>query len=420
MTDSKRPPEEGIEPSASHLTPTPGAPGEPAPVVIDSKVGVTSLTLTVLTSIAVVVTLQYMQAVLVPVVIGILIAYGLEPFVAALARLRIRRSVGAGIVLLGLVGVLGLSVYALSGQALQIVAQVPEAARSLRARVTSRGRHGDSAIGQVQKAANELQKTAEVASKSGDDPTARTTGEPAKVQIVQPAFDANGYLYAGGVNLLAAAGQAAVIFFLVYFFLVTGNLYKKKIVKIAGPHLWQKKLTVEILDEIAGPHLWQKKLTVEILDEINTQIESFIRVQLFTSAVVAVATMLALWYLGLQQYVIWGLLAGIFNSIPYLGPILVTAGLGVVSFIQFDDLEKTLVVCGVSFVITSLEGFLLTPALMSRAARMNPVAIFVGLLFWSWIWGMWGAVLAVPMLMMMKAVADHIEDLQAVGELLGE
>jgi predicted PurR-regulated permease PerM len=337
----------------------------------------------------------------VPVVIGILVAYGLEPFVATLARAKIKRSIGAGIVLLGLVGILGLAVYLLSGQALQIVAQIPEAARSIRTRVTSRGRHGDSAIDQVQKAANELQKTAEAASKSADDP-APPTGEPAKVQIVQPAFDANSYLYAGGVNLLGAAGQGAVIFFLVYFFLVTGNLYKKKIVKIAGPHLWQKKLTVEILDEI------------------NTQIESFIRVQLFTSAVVAVATMVALWYLGLQQFVIWGLLAGIFNSIPYLGPLLVTSGLGVVAFIQFDDLEKTLMVCAVAFVITSLEGFLLTPALMSRAARMNPVAIFVGLLFWSWIWGIAGAVLAVPMLMMMKAVADHIEDLQAVGELLGE
>jgi predicted PurR-regulated permease PerM len=402
MTDPKRPSEEGIAPSAEHMTPTPGAPGEPAPVVIDSKVGVTSLTLTVLTSIAVVVALQYLQAVLVPIIIGILVAYGLEPFVAALARVKIKRSIGAGIVLLGLVGILGLAVYLLSGQALQIVAQIPEAAQSIRTRVTSRGRHGDSAIDQVQKAANELQKTAEVASKSADDPEKKPKDEPAKVQIVQPAFDANSYLYAGGVNLVTAAGQAAVIFFLVYFFLVTGNLYKKKIVKIAGPHLWQKKLTVEILDEI------------------NTQIESFIRVQLFTSAVVAVVTMAALWYLGLRQFVIWGLLAGIFNSIPYLGPLLVTGGLGVVAFIQFDNVEKTLLVCAVAFVITSLEGFLLTPALMSRAARMNPVAIFIGLLFWSWIWGIAGAVLAVPMLMMMKAVADHIEDLQAVGELLGE
>ena len=129
---------------------------------------------------------------------------------------------------------------------------------------------------------------------------------------------------------------------------------------------------------------------------------------------------MALWYLGVEQYVIWGLLAGIFNSIPYLGPVLVSGGLAIVAFIQFDDVAKTITVSAVAFVITSLEGFLLTPTLMSRAARMNPVAIFVGLLFWSWIWGVWGAVLAVPMLMMLKAVCDHIDDLQPIGELLGE
>ncbi len=403
MPDAIRSAGEGITPAPAPMSPSPGAAGEPAPAVVDTKVSVTSVTLTVLASVVVVVTLQYMQAVFVPVVIGILVAYGLEPFVSALARLRVGRSIGASIVLLALLGRVGIALYALSGQALQIVAQVPEAAQRIRARVVSRGRHGDSAIGQVQKAATELQKTAEVASTaSADKGDKSATPEVTKVQVVEPAFDANGYLYAGGVNLLAAAGQGAVILFLVYFFLVTGNLYKKKIVKIAGPHLWQKKLTVEILDEI------------------NTQIESFIRVQLLTSAVVAAVTMAALWYFGLRQFVIWGLLAGILNSIPYLGPLIVTGGLGVVAFIQFDDVRKTVMVCAVAFVITSLEGFLLTPALMSRAARMNPVAIFVGLLFWSWIWGIAGAVLAVPMLMMIKAVCDHIEDLQPVGELLGE
>lgn len=403
MPDAIRSAGEGITPAPAPMSPSPGAAGEPAPAVVDTKVSVTSVTLTVLASVVVVVTLQYMQAVFVPVVIGILVAYGLEPFVSALARLRVGRSIGAAIVLLALLGGVGIAGYALSGQALQIVAQVPEAAQRIRARVVSRGRHGDSAIGQVQKAATELQKTAEVASTaSADKGDKSATPEVTKVQVVEPAFDANGYLYAGGVNLLAAAGQGAVILFLVYFFLVTGNLYKKKIVKIAGPHLWQKKLTVEILDEI------------------NTQIESFIRVQLLTSAVVAAVTMAALWYFGLRQFVIWGLLAGILNSIPYLGPLIVTGGLGVVAFIQFDDVRKTVMVCAVAFVITSLEGFLLTPALMSRAARMNPVAIFVGLLFWSWIWGIAGAVLAVPMLMMIKAVCDHIEDLQPVGELLGE
>jgi predicted PurR-regulated permease PerM len=400
MSDTTPPRGAGIEPAdADALSPTPGAPGEPAPVVVDAPVGVTGITLTVLTGMVVVFMLQYMQSVLIPFVLGILVAYSLDPFVSALARLRIPRSIGAAIVLVAVVATLGIGVYALSGQMLDIVAQIPEAAQRIQQRVKSRGRHGDSAIDQVQKAATELQKTAQVATETGggEDKSAIT-----KVQVVEPAFDAHSYLYAGGVNLVGGAGQAAVILFLVYFFLVTGNLYKKKIVKIAGPALWQKKLTVEILDEI------------------NTQISNFIRVQVFTSALVAAATMAALWYFGLRQFIIWGLLAGIFNSIPYLGPVIVTAGLGVIAFMQFDDVAKTVLVCSVAFIITSLEGFLLTPALMSRAARMNPVAIFVGLLFWSWVWGIWGAVLAVPMLMMIKAVCDHIEDLQPAGELLGE
>src|SRR6185503_7594079 len=135
---------------------------------------------------------------------------------------------------------------------------------------------------------------AEVASQQSDAQAARDKANDGlkpvqRVEIVEPAFDAKSYLYWGGMNLLGAAGQFAVILFLVYFFLVTGDLYKRKFVKIAGPALWQKKLTVQILDEI------------------NSQISSFIRVQVFTSFIVAVATSAALWYLGVNQYIIWGL-----------------------------------------------------------------------------------------------------------------
>jgi predicted PurR-regulated permease PerM len=192
------------------------------------------------------------------------------------------------------------------------------------------------------------------------------------------------------------------VLFLVYFLLVTGDLYKRKLVKIAGPTLTKRKVTVQIMDEI------------------NSQISGFLRVTVLTSVLVAVATGAALWWFGVQNYVVWGLLAGILNSIPYLGPVMVTGALGVVAFMQFDDLWRTSYVCAVALTITSIEGWLLSPALMSRAARMNPVAIFVGLLFWSWVWGVWGTILAVPMLMTLKAIADRVEDLQPVGELLGE
>lgn len=367
-------------------------------VTADVPMDIASIALTTLAAIATVVMLQYTRSVLIPIVIGILIAYALDPFVTALARLAIPRSIGAAIVLLLLVAGIGMGVYSLTDQAMQIVSQVPQAAERIRDRVRA-NRRPAGAIQEVQRAANALEKTASEASQPSRTPAPDGV---TKVQVVQPAFNASNYLYSGGMGLLGAAGQAAMILFLVYFLLVAGDLYKRKIVKIAGPHLREKKLTVQILDDI------------------NLQIASFIRVQVLTSALVGGATMFALWWLGLDQWIIWGLLAGIFNSIPYLGPVIVTGGLGIVAFLQFDSLSRTILVCGVAFVITSLEGFLLTPTLMGRAAQMNPVAIFVGLLFWSWIWGVWGAVLAVPMLMMLKAVCDHIEDLQPVGELLGE
>jgi predicted PurR-regulated permease PerM len=135
---------------------------------------------------------------------------------------------------------------------------------------------------------------------------------------------------------------------------------------------------------------------------------------------VALVTWGALWTLGLKQAALWGLLAGVFNSIPYYGPLLVTAALSIVAYMQFGTVAMTATIAGVSLLITTLEGFVLTPLLIGRAASMNQVAVFAGLLFWSWIWGVWGILLAVPMMMVVKVVCDHVEPLQPVGHLLGD
>jgi len=370
---------------------------ETNPTVIDGAVDVRNVALSVIAVIASIWMLQYMQAVLIPIVLAILISYALWPIVATLARLNIPQSVGAAVAVFVFVGILGFGVWAFSDEAMGIIRDIPRATKMLRDRAEAERRKpktSSTTLEQVQEAAKEIDKAAAEAAK----PSVTTPGAT-QVEVVQPAFRVSDYI---GGSLLGFLGQFALILFLVYFLLVTGDLYKRKIVKIAGPTLTKKKITVQILDDI------------------NRQIESFIKVQVLTSAVVAGATAFALWAFGVNHYVIWGLLAGLFNSIPYIGPILVSGGLAVVAFMQFDDVMKTLEVAGTAMVITSLEGFLLTPALMSRAAQMNPAAIFVGLLFWSWVWGVWGTILAVPMLMMIKSICDHIEDLQGVSELLGE
>ena len=91
-----------------------------------------------------------------------------------------------------------------------------------------------------------------------------------------------------------------------------------------------------------------------------------------------------------------------------------------VGFLQFGSLEMAFLVAGISLVINSIEGFLLTPWLTSRASKMNPVAIFVGVLAWGWLWGAWGLLLGVPILMVIKAICDRVEDLKPIGEFLGD
>jgi predicted PurR-regulated permease PerM len=400
MAGEDDPPKEKLHLSPRPLSPTEGATDEPAPVVVDAPVGVRNLPLAVLATVAVILLLQFASSVFIPITIAILISYSLTPLVTLLQKIGIPPSLGAGAVLILLVGLLGLGAYKLTDQVGQVVDQVPIAAQRIRARMRHSQAHPGGVVDKMQRAAKELEKTANQAT-----PATTPTPSDAKVtqvEIVQPAFSLSNYVWSGGLTILGVLGQFVLVIFLVYFFLVTGDLYKRKLVKIAGPTFSEKKLTVQLLDEI------------------NRQIESFMRVQVLTSVLVAVATSLALWWFGLQQYIIWGLLAGIFNSIPYLGPVLVTGGIGLVAFMQFDDIPKTLSVAGVAFLITSLEGFLLTPALMSRAARINSAAVFTGLLFWSWVWGIWGTILAVPMLMMLKAICDHVEELQPIGELLGE
>jgi predicted PurR-regulated permease PerM len=405
MADTPQPPPDAVTGTRGTIPPpqTPAAPPLPVngPLVVDvdAPVGVRNVPLMVIAVVAAIVLLKYASAVFIPVVLAILISYTLTPSVASLQKRGIPPAIGAGFVLTLLMILLGLGVYKLSNQVSEIIDQVPVAARRIRDRMKEPHGLSGGVVEKVQRAAQEVDRTASEAAPAA---AGARGGGPQKVEVVEPSFSLSNSLWSGGMTLLGFAGQFVLVMFLVYFFLVTGDLYKRKLVKIAGPTFTEKKLTVQILDEI------------------NVQIENFMRVQLLTSVLVAVATSLTLWWFGVNQYVIWGLLAGVFNSIPYLGPIVVTGGLGLVTFMQFDDIEKTVLVCGAAFLITSLEGFLLTPALMSRAARINSAAIFTGLLFWSWVWGVWGTILAVPMLMMLKAVCDHIEDLQPIGELLGE
>ena len=371
--------------------------GEDTAPVIATPLNIRNLSLTVLASVAVIFALQQGRDFFIPLVLSVLISYALDPIVTWLTRFRLPRALAAALVLTTALGGVGAGLYSLRDEASAIVEQVPEAARKLRRSLVRDRRGADSTIEQVQKAATELERTATAAQEPSPAPRGVT-----RVQIEEPAIRVRDYLWWGSAGIVALAGQLVAVLFLVYFMLVSGDLFKRKLVRVTGPTLTKKKITLQILEEI------------------NLQIERFLAVQLLTSAIVGTASWIAFRYLGLEQAAVWGVAAGLFNSIPYFGPVVVTGGIFVVALLQFGAPGMALLIASVALLITSLEGFLLTPWLTGRAASMNPVAIFIGLLFWTWVWGVWGTLLAVPMLMVLKAVCDRIEDLQPIGEMLGD
>ena len=363
-----------------------------APIDVNAR----SVALTVLALAASMAVLYWAREVFIPIVLSILISYALEPIVVGLMRMRLSRAIAATVVMTVLTGSIGFVAYNLADDATNVLAELPSAAVKIR-QAMRRQRSDVNPIQHVQEAADEIQRTADEA--AGPAPVRAGVQ---RVQIEEPTFNVREYVSWGSASLAAFVGQSVLVVFFVFFLLASGDLFKRKLVKLAGPSLEKKKITVQILNEI------------------NTQIARFLLVRVVTSVAVGICTWLAFTWVGLDHAGIWGIAAGVFNSVPYFGPIIVAAGTAVVAFLQFGTIGMAAYVSGISLVITSLEGWLLTPWLTSRTARTNEVAIFIGLIFWSFVWGLWGTLLAVPMLVVVKAFCDRIEDLKPIGEMLGE
>ncbi|HSJ47841.1 MAG TPA: AI-2E family transporter [Gammaproteobacteria bacterium] len=364
------------------------------PLSVDMR----SLSLVVLAVLAAIFMLHWARAVFIPLLLGLMISYTLSPAVDRMQKWHVPRAIGAAVLLLAIVAGMGATVYSLSDDAAELIDILPEAAVKIRLAVFKGLGTPESTIEKMQEAASQLEKAA---SETASDETATPVGVT-RVQIEKPEFKVRDYLWMGTKGALGFVGQLGMVLFLAFFVLVSGDTFRRKMVRIAGPTLSNKKVTLQVLDDITA------------------QIQRYLLVQIFTSILVGVATWLAFLWIGMEHAPTWGVIAGVLKIIPYLGPVIVTVATFVVGFLQFEALPMALLVSGVALLITSLEGYLLTPWLIGRASRMSPVVIFIAVLFWGWLWGVWGLLLGVPIIMIMKVVCDRVEDLRPIGELLGD
>lgn len=357
-----------------------------------------SISLTVLAVLGAVFMLYWARAFFIPLMFGVMISYALSPLVNWMQKWKIPRALGAAIVLIGIMGGISSLAYSLSDEAAATIEKLPDAVQKFRQTLRKEQRTPDSAIKKMQTATAELEQAA----RGAPTPSAPPPQGVTRVQIEKPRLNIQDYLWAGMMGAVGFSGQVIVVIFLAYFLLVSGDSFRRKLVRISGPTLTRKKITLQAMDEITG------------------QIQNYLLVQLFTSFLVGVASWIAFLWVGLENAAIWGIAAGILNIIPYLGAVIITIGTALIAFLQFGTISMALMVSGIALVITNLESLLLTPWLTSRSSQMNPVAIFAGVLFWGWLWGVWGLLLGIPIIMAIKAVCDRIEDFKPIGELLGK
>jgi predicted PurR-regulated permease PerM len=349
---------------------------------------------TILATVAFLYALQWGRGFLVPLLLGILLAYTLNPVVGWLERVHIRRALGTSLVTCALLVGLAVTVEKVHVEFSNIIEELPEAGRKLTRLVASTTGGKDSTLKRIQDVATQIEQ-ATAGKPAPRKPLAVVTQEGGRIKVID-------WVWAGSRGLLSFLSQAAMVAFLVFFLLLSGDTFKRKLVKLAGPSLTRKKVTLQILDDI------------------NSSIQGYMFMLLVTNVLLALMMWLALHFIGLENAGAWAIVAGLLHLMPYFGPLLIVCALSVVAYLQAKSLQMVLLVALAASAIATLVGTFIATWMTGRIARMNATAVFVSLLFWGWLWGVWGLLLGVPLVVILKVVAEKVEGMEFVAELLAE
>jgi predicted PurR-regulated permease PerM len=342
----------------------------------------------VIAVLAIVAALHWAKDFFIPLTIGILLTYALRPVVEWFVAGHIPRAAAAAFVTLGLLAGGGWAVYALRDDASALLDKLPQAARKARFAIIAARAQGSS-LQKVQEAIKEL------------DAAATGGAKPAATQEAPLTSRLRDYLLAQSKRLVNFSGQALLVVLLVYFLLASGDLFRRKLVRVIGSTLSHKKITVRILEDIDG------------------QVQRYMLVTVVCNVLLGLLTWLAFLALGVEQAALWGVVAGVLHFIPYLGPATVVVASTVAAFLQFGTFLQALIVGGASLAVAIFVGMWVMTWMQSRMAHMNQPALFIGLLLFAWLWGVWGLLLGAPLIAIIKVVCDHIEPLQPIAEMLG-
>jgi|KBSSwiStaDraftv2_1062776.scaffolds.fasta_scaffold15215_2 predicted PurR-regulated permease PerM len=345
--------------------------------------------LVVLATVAVVLLLYFGAPFFVPLLISLLVAYALAPIVGALTRVVRYRALAAGLVVSSIVALGVLAAWTWSDDVDAMWQKLPVAAKTISKSLQKMAQRPGNPVAEVSKAAAEVQAIGKPAAAA--PPASAPPAPPNTWQVI----------WIGWKNVVTATTQITAVLFLVFFMLASGDLFKRKLLSLAGDRLSQRKDALRVIEEI------------------DRQVRRYLAVLLISNVLVGLGVWAAFSVLKVQYAEMWGVAAAVLHTAPYFGPAIVAVASFLGAFLQFGDWQMAFLAAGSTVAIATVVGMVFATWLASRTTRMNATASFVGLLFFGWIWDFWGVLLAIPILAIVKTICDYNDDWKPVAELLG-
>ncbi len=350
----------------------------------NSKKG--SIALTGLFILACFYTLYFARAVFMPIVFAFVLNFLLAPLVRFLKRIYVPEPISAVLVILVFLGAIGYGFYSLSAPAKIWLSNAPHTIAEISTKIDILISPIKKDLGSFFNIKEQIEKTASITSKS---------------QVISVSTSDFSYLNTLFTSTGEFFAQLALIFFILYFLLASGDFFLKK--------------TIEIL-----PTLEQKKEAILIAREISGQITNFLLTKTYTGLGLAIVIAIIFHFLHMPKPIFWGILTAVLEFIPYIGVIIVTFFCALTSLLVFNTPLQILLPPVSLFMITSLTGNFIVPLILSKSLTLHPVIVFVSVIFGGWMWGFPGALIAIPLVSILKIFCNNIQSLSALGKFLGE
>ena len=325
--------------------------------------------------------MYFARDVLLPVVLGILLALTLSPIVRSLSRIGVPAALSAVVLVLGLGSALFAIAWSVSGPVTALVADAqtfgPQLERKLRGVAET-----------VEAVRDASEKVDEITETAASD-------EVQKVVIKQP-----GLLNSAVTNLASVATSAMLALVLTVFLLASDDLFYEKLIG-------------------SFRRFADKKKALRTVYDIERRVSRYLLTITIINAGLGCAVTLALWAIGLPEPYVWGIFAFLLNFLPYIGALFGTVLVGIYAIITFPTLGHALLAPGAYLLLTTIEGQFVTPTVVGRRLELNTVSVFLTVVFWGWLWGIAGALMAVPFLVLVKVICDNVDSLRGFGRFLG-